>query len=65
MSPLELKRIWERYKANSNKLEDCSAHDFVRNGATSDRWTCSKCGGEVDAHARLWYVQGLRDGAKR
>ena len=64
MNPLELKRIWERYKANVCRLEDCPRHEFVRNGPTSDRWTCAVCGGEVDAHAQIWYENGLRDGKR-
>lgn len=76
LSPKVQDDIWEQVKANQTKLDGCvSPHDFsicldrttktaVDNPTPQQRfgarWRCSKCGGDVDHHAKMWYALGLK-----
>jgi hypothetical protein len=67
--------IFEQVKVNHAKLNSCVAHDFsicivrrtketVTNPTPEQRfgakWRCSRCGGEVDCHAKHWYELGMK-----
>jgi len=70
----EMLALWEEVKANSKRLVDCSGpHDFVGieaelQGETKDggklyrRYVCTKCGGKILSHDKLWYERGLQHG---
>lgn len=64
ISPNEVHAIWEEVKRNHKRLDECPGpHEFgpmlAKPGA---KYTCSKCGGVVDAVARSWYEKGLTHG---
>lgn len=74
-------RVLFEVKVNQGRLKLCEKpHDFsiVLDRITKEpienptpdqrlfaRCRCTKCGGEVDAMARLWYERGLEDKAER
>lgn len=65
----EMLRIWQEVKANSAKLEACvGPHDFQPpegSKAFAVKYTCSRCGGHLNAIEVIWYKRGLRDGARQ
>ena len=61
----EVDEIFQMVKANSKQLEGCAVpHDFTPFGERPifRKERCSKCGGEVDAIAAMWYKRGLKHG---
>lgn len=50
-------------QANRAKLDACPAHAFapippVR--LIGQRYRCESCGGEIDAHAYYWFMEGRK-----
>jgi len=63
---MNLAQIENEVEQNQRRLESCDRHDFhPKDGKQTFmcRWVCSKCQGEVDSLARLWYDKGLNDGS--
>lgn len=60
------RKIWEQVQANQAKLRACPRpHVFPpKEKGIGKRYTCLKCGGDVDAIARLWYEEGFKDAQK-
>ena len=59
--------IAEKAKANVATLRACPSHEFAEvAGATplAAKYHCSRCGGEVDAHAYHWYQMGRQHATK-
>jgi len=66
---IDAKKIWDDVQANAKKLAGCAGpHDFSiarsPEKKLTGRWACSRCGGEVDPIAKLWYERGLADARK-
>lgn len=80
LPPTVQDEIFIQVKANMAKLDSCPGpHSFsiCLNRRTKEpisnptpqqlfgaRWRCSKCGGDVDYHDKMWYSKGLMDGVK-
>lgn len=68
LSGQAMREIAEQVKANHARLRACARHDFSPIDAAGPRigakYRCARCGGEVDAHAFLWYSDGLAHGAR-
>ena len=59
--------LWEQVKRNRRILDSCDTHSFELLGPKDQspfwrRYRCSRCGGDVDAHARHWYNLGFQHG---
>lgn len=52
--------VMEAVQENLDKLKTCSRHDFGEHVPMKNSYTCSRCGGWVDAEARYWYRKGLK-----
>lgn len=76
LSPKVQDEIWLQVKANQKVLDSCSFHEFsicldrhtkqpIGNPTPAQRfgakWRCSRCGGDVDGHAKMWYERGQSD----
>lgn len=63
MTPEESRALFEQVKANRAKLDACQKHHFnigdppYRFGA---KFTCTNCGGEMDAVQAFRYCQGFK-----
>ena len=63
MTPEESRALFEQVKANRPKLDACPKHRFdvgdppYRFGA---KFTCTNCGGEMDAVQAFRYCQGFK-----
>ena len=56
---IDAKGIWEKVKANSEKLRACKRHRFPAGPINlGQRHTCLDCGGEIDGYALHWYIDG-------
>lgn len=66
ISEADLRELWEYAQSNNTVLERCKGpHEFVRISLTlPSRYRCLTCGGEVDAHAAIWYRAGLQAGRR-
>lgn len=72
MSKLKFEQLMADVKENFKKLDECEKpHDFQPSmwighdqNKFATRYTCSKCGGEIDGIQRKWYVEGLCDGRR-
>lgn len=50
-------------QANRAKLNACQTHAFAPIPpfrALGQRYRCESCGGEIDAHAYYWFMEGRR-----
>lgn len=57
----EVMKIWAAVKANGAKLESCEYHIFWPINPIvkyKQRYRCSACEGEIDAHAYHWHEKG-------
>ncbi len=65
---IDTKAILAQVQANRAALEGCAGpHDFsesLQPGRLGGKWRCTRCGGEVDFHARHWYQAGLKHGVR-
>lgn len=65
----EVMGIYETVKANQLKLSECKLHDFsidvVPHTNINKSWKCTKCGGKVNASAKLWYETGMQQSSDR
>lgn len=62
------KEILAQVRANMAKLDGCSGpHDFqpITEQKFFCRYRCTKCQGEVDSHAKIWYAKGLKHAAPK
>lgn len=63
----EADALWAKIKANQSVLASCAGpHDFSIDFAPTKtfgkRWRCSRCQGEIDSIANIYYEEGLRHG---
>ncbi|KVN83498.1 hypothetical protein [Burkholderia ubonensis] len=68
LSTDEVQAIAEQARANVRRLEACADHAFEPIGSESllrQRYRCTHCSGELDAHAHRWYMRGREHEAKR
>lgn len=60
---MDAKEIWNQVVENDKLLKSCLLHSFdidlSPDRKIGKRWKCSKCNGEVDSMAKLWYERGL------
>jgi hypothetical protein len=63
-----MRQLAEQVKENHARLRACARHDFVPKfpaaAGLGQKYVCARCRGEVDAHAFLWYSDGLAHGAR-
>ena len=63
LSPQDVVEIAEQARANSEALRSCPCHDFspiLPRRVLGQKYRCIECGGEVDARAYHWYMEGRR-----
>lgn len=64
---IDTKEILKEIRENMARLESCAGpHNFSIDATPKKplfkKWTCSKCGGTIDAINRTWYERGLKHG---
>jgi hypothetical protein len=66
LSRESIHEIWEQVKLNHARLKGCAGpHDFTPTTLKfGSKYTCGKCGGEVNASDRSWYETGLDHGRR-
>lgn len=65
LSKEEQQKIFEEVRNNSEKLKNCSRHNFVEITSFNDlnhKYMCTNCGGKVDYSGYRFYEQGFRHG---
>lgn len=60
--------IYEEVKANYEKLNECTLHDFSidkdPDKKLGKRWECVNCSGQVGHSEKVWYEYGLKHARK-
>lgn len=56
--------IAKKCRENMERLHGCDGHDFRRDEAGSDLYTCLRCGGWTSAESARWYATGHSHGYK-
>ncbi len=60
MEKPNVKGILKAIHENNERLQSCDVHRFPEGSpGLGKRWTCEKCGGQVDAGAVLNYCAGF------
>lgn len=70
IKPADTASILQQVKANSAKLNACQAHAFEPSPGQEHknlgkRYICTRCRGEVDAHAYYWHEIGRKSAVMR
>lgn len=63
LSHKSVQEIAEEARANIERLRACPRHEFspiLPRRVLGQRYRCIECGGDVDAHAYHWYMEGRR-----